>query len=123
VSNLNPFRLAADLDRLSALLEERTEELAKLSRDAAEAEYLHKLRRSEHIVKASDEAGNGTLGKTTVDQREAIAYIATAAEYRERLLSAAVRDSTAEALRSIRAQLSSIQTASRFVIVAEGATR
>lgn len=108
--DLNPIAVERELQRLSALLEERTEELAKASRVAAEAEVAHKRAEAFAVLEAAKMAGNGRDGRTTVDEREAHAFIACADEYEARLLTGAARDSCQESCRTIRAQLSALQS-------------
>lgn len=119
MSDLNPVQLARELERLCALLSARTDEYGKLAEAAAHAEVDYKRAHADVVVRASDEAGNGVGGRTTVDEREARALIATADLYAQRLISAAVRDSALEAVRTTRSQLSALQSALRSVQDAE----
>lgn len=118
---LNPIRLAGEIDRLASRLEDATDELAKLTVEAAEAEVAYKRAEAEAIIHAAQMPGNGPNGRSTVDEREAHAFIACADKYAARLISAAVRDSAQEQCRTIRANLSACQTISKFVVVSEGA--
>lgn len=116
---LSPVALAQEIQRLSAQLEDQTDAYALAAEEAAHAEVAYKRKHAEVVVRASDEAGNGTSGRTTVDEREARALIATADLYAQRLISAAIRDSALEAVRTTRSQLSALQSALRSVQDAE----
>ena len=105
-AQLNPIAVEQELRRLSDLLEERTDELRVQSEHAAQAEATYKLAKSRTIVQILSE------GKSTADEREARAYIACSDQLVERLTSAAAAESTREACRSLRAQLSALQTLS-----------
>ena len=101
--SVNPAEIESELLRLSGLLEERTEELAKHSQVAAETEHAYKLAEGRALIELSKQ-------KVTADVRKALALVGTAELHESRLLAAAVRDSAQEACRSLRAQLSALQS-------------
>lgn len=92
--------LEAELRRLSANLDERNEELAKLAVQAAEAEVAYKVERAKVILKATG----------TVSEKDAAAQVATVDLYRQRLVAEALRDACIETCRNLRAQLSALQS-------------
>lgn len=108
MSDINPATVEREIVRLSALLEDRTHELGKLSEAAAESEYAYKREAAVQIVALTGE-------KLTADQRSAKVLLATDELLRQRLLDEAIRDSCQESCRSIRAQLSALQTLSANV--------
>lgn len=108
---MNPAKIERELLRLSNLLEQRTEELAKLSHEAAEWEVAHKREVALATIALIHE-------KLTVDQRTAKINESTEAHLRDRLLAEAARDSTLEAVRSLRSQLSALQSILRSAVPA-----
>lgn len=86
--------------RLSSLLDERIGEYSSLALGAAEAEADYRI--------AYAKAYLATEG--TVQFREQTAVAQCRNELTQRLISAGVRDSCQESMRSIRAQLSALQT-------------
>jgi hypothetical protein len=98
---VTPAAVEAELRRLAHKLEDRTDALAGLLKTAAEADVEHKLAYAKAILKA--EGG-------TVAEREAAATLAVEAELRDRKASEAVADACREAVRSLRDQLSAVQS-------------
>ena len=100
---MNPPEIEKELIRLSETLELRTDDLAKVSEEAARAEHSYKLAESRAMVELAKQ-------KLTADVRKALALVGTAEAHEIRLLTAATRDSTQEACRTLRAQLSALQS-------------
>ncbi len=94
----------SEIERLIGLLELRTDEYRVLAVDAAQAEVDYKKAHAIAHLKATG----------TVSEREAQATLSADEELRKRRSSEAVRDACLEAMRSLRAQLSALQTLARF---------
>lgn len=105
-AQLNPAQVEVEIHRLSALLETRTADLSAAAQVAAEAEAAYKLAEAREIVALI----HGP--KTTADERKARATAAVEQQLVAHLTAAATADSTKEACRSLRAQLSALQTIS-----------
>lgn len=99
-------QIESEILRLSDELERATGELADLSERSARAEVTHKLRYFQALIRAE--------GKTMAE-REARAHLRTAVSYEERKLAEALRESGLERCRSLRSQLSAVQTVGRLV--------
>lgn len=91
----------AEILRLSARLEEATDEYARLITLAAEAEVNHK----KEWAKATLRATGGTVA-----EREAEAVLATVDDLMQRKMSEALAGAQKELAHSLRTQLSALQT-------------
>lgn len=89
-----------EIERLSSLLEAKTDEYRQFAVDAAHAEVAYKRAYAVAILRASG----------SVAQKEAEATLKADEELVARRHSEAVRDACLEAMRSLRAQLSALQT-------------
>jgi hypothetical protein len=98
---VTPAADEAELRRLAHKLEERTDALAGLLRDAAAADVEYRLAYAKQLLAADGD---------TVAEREARAVFAVAHELRERKATEAVADACREAVRSLRDQLSAVQS-------------
>ncbi len=94
-----------EIERMVSLLEEKTDDYRVLAVEAAQAEVSYKRAYAVELLKAE--------GKTAA-QRESTASLKCCDEYSVRKASEASRDACLEAMRSIRAQLSALQTLARF---------
>lgn len=106
-----PLTQAGVEERIVAIsddMETATEELARLSDIAAEAEVNFKVKWAQQILKAKA-AGDG---KSTVSDREAEATIATESELRARIISEARHSVQQDKLRTMRARLDALRTVS-----------
>jgi hypothetical protein len=108
---VTPAALEAELQRLSAKLEEKSDELATLLETAAEADVNHKLAYARALLRAEGD---------TVGAREAEAVLAVADLLRERRISEAVADACRESVRSLRSQLSALQSVNANARAAAG---
>jgi hypothetical protein len=99
------------LRRLAKKLEERTDQLADLLTAAAEADVAYRLAFARELLV--------TEGRTVGD-REAAATIATEKELWLRKTTEAVADACREAVRSLRDQLSAVQSVNANVRYAAG---
>jgi hypothetical protein len=95
--------LAAEVRRLSELLDRALRVLREAGADHAEAEHVYRLRRGEGWAKT---AGRGLV----VPERDAMVDALTADERRTRDLAAALEKSALEAVRARRQQLSALQS-------------
>src|SRR5262249_18119800 len=98
---VTPHAAETELRRLSHKLEDRTDALAGYLLTAADADVRYKLAHARALLRAEGE---------TVAEREAVAILAVEDELRERKRSEAVADACREAVRSLRAQLSAVQS-------------
>lgn len=98
---IDPGRIDAELERLSAVLEERTETLAELSTTAAQAEVAFKLAKARALLRADGR---------NAGEREARALLAVQTEYTDHELAAARLHAQQELLRTLRAQLDALRT-------------
>lgn len=96
--------MSPEIERLCDLLESRTDEYRKVAVEAAHAEVAY--RRSYAVEYLRSEG--------TVQQREATASIKAGEEYAARKNAEAIRDAVLEGMRSIRAQISALQTLARM---------
>lgn len=103
---LTPTQCEDELRRLSKKLEERTDALAGLLDAAAEAEWDYKLTYAKKLRVAQGD---------NAPQREAVATIQAEDKLHTRLTTAAVADACREAVRSLRDQLSAVQSANANV--------
>lgn len=93
-------RVDSEIQRLSQVLDQRVDEYGELAVRAAECEAAYRIAYAKVYL--------GTEG--TVSAREQTAVVACADQLTERLLAEGIRDSCQESMRSIRAQLSALQT-------------
>lgn len=105
MSDLSPAQIDAELRRLCHLLEDRTEELAKLSLEAAESEVRYKEAAALLTVELANKGQ-----KTTVAEREALVLRGTSEFYREFKLAEAARNAALEGCRSLRTQINAVQS-------------
>jgi hypothetical protein len=98
---VTPHQAETELCRLARKLEERTGALADLLQTAAAADVSYRLAFAKALLAAEG---------ATVAEREARATLATEAELRERRTTDAVADACREAVRSLRDQLSAVQS-------------
>ncbi len=96
--------MSSEIERLIGLLELRTDEYRVYAVEAAEAEVDYKKSFALALLRADG----------SVAQREAEATLKADEELRKRRAAEAVRDSCLEAMRSLRAQLSALQTLARM---------
>ena len=94
------MRVDSEILRLSQLLDERVDEYSSLAVAAAEAEAAYRIAYARCYL--------STEG--TVSAREQRSVLECSDKLTERLLAEGVRDSCQESMRSIRAQLSALQT-------------
>ncbi len=94
----------SEIERLIGLLELKTDEYRVYAVEAAEAEVDYKKAFALALLRADG----------SVAQREAEATLKADEELRKRRAAEAVRDSCLEAMRSLRAQLSALQTLARM---------
>lgn len=94
-----------EIERMISLLEERTDDFRTLAVEAAHNEVAHKRAYAVELLKARE---------GTVAEREATASLKCSDEYSLRRASEASRDACLEAMRSLRAQLSALQTLARM---------
>lgn len=92
--------IEGEIERLSGILEAKTDEYATLARGAATAEVDYKLAYARRYLTV----------KGTVGEREALTLCEVAEPYRDKLIAHAVRDACSESMRSLRSQLSALQT-------------
>jgi hypothetical protein len=98
---VTPHQVEAELRRLAHKLEERTDALAGLLQAGAEADVAYRLAYAKALLAAEG---------TTVAEREARATLATQVELTDRKTTEAVADAGREAVRSLRDQLSAVQS-------------
>lgn len=103
---MTPQELDEELHRLNSRLEGKTEAFAILARDAAVAEVDYKIEFAKALL---------VSGKKTVSEREADALIQCEDYYRARKVNEAVANACLEAMRSIRDQISAVQSQLRHV--------
>jgi hypothetical protein len=98
---VTPAQAEAELRRLARKLEERTDALAGLLETAAAADVAYRVAYAKALLRAE--------GRTVAD-REAIATLAVEHQLRDRKTTDAVADACREAVRSLRDQLSAVQS-------------
>jgi len=98
---VTPAMAEAELRRLARKLEERTDALAELLTTAAAADVAYKVAFAKALLQATG---------ATVAEREAHATLATQTELTTRKVSEAIADACREAVRSLRDQLSAVQS-------------
>mgnify|MGYP003625125433 CR=1 FL=1 len=90
---------------LSNGLEEATELYGQLAEDAAEREYEYKHRHASRIVRLADDGR-----KMTALTRAAMADLEASAEFRLHLLAKARKETTKEAMLSLRHRIDAMRT-------------
>ncbi len=95
----------SEIERMVGLLEEKTDEYRTLAVDAAHYEVAYKRAFAVELLKAKE---------GTVAEREATATLKCSEELSLRKSSEAVKDACLEAMRSLRAQISALQSLMRF---------
>jgi hypothetical protein len=108
---VTPAAVEAELRRVARKLEARTDALAGLLTDAATADVTYKLAHAKALLRAEGD---------TVAEREAAALLAVEAELRDRKHAEAVADACREAVRSLRDQLSAVQSVNANVRYSAG---
>ncbi|SRR6266536_5496609 len=98
---VGPAQIEAELRRLARKLEERTDALAGLLQAAAGADVAYRVAHPKALLHVEGD---------TVAEREAAATLAVEAELRDRKHTEAVADACREAARSLRDQLSAVQS-------------
>lgn len=93
----------SEIERLASLLELRTDEYRAYAVEAAEADVAYKRAYAVALLRAQG----------TVSERGAEATLKAADELTRRRTTEATRDACLEAMRSLRAQLSALQTLAR----------
>jgi hypothetical protein len=96
-----PAQIESEIRRLARKLEDRTDELAGLFRGAAEADVAYRLAYAKALLVADGD---------TVSAREAHATLTTAELLLDRKVAEAVADAGRESVRSMRDQLSAVQS-------------
>lgn len=102
---MTPHAIESELRRLTAILEERTDDFAGLLRRAAESEVAYRIGYAHALLMADG----------TVPQREARATLDTAELLQERRIAEALADACRESIRSARAQLDAVRSISASV--------
>jgi hypothetical protein len=97
----NQLEVESEILRLSARLENATDEYQRLITLEASAEVDYKKAKAQATLKSNE---------GTVQQREAQALLAVADEFVQYRISEALASSQKELLHSLRAQLSALQT-------------
>ncbi len=90
-----------ELRRLAKKLEERTDALAGLLHDAAQADVAYRIGYAKALLRAE---------APTVAEREAHALLAVEAEFTDRKIAEAIADAARDSVRSLRDQLSAVQS-------------
>lgn len=98
---VTPHQAEAELRRLARKLEAQTDSLADLLRTAAEADVTYRIAYAKALLHAE---------APTVAEREAHALLAVENAYTDRKVSEAIADAAREAVRSLRDQLSAVQS-------------
>lgn len=111
---LTPKQTEEELRRLARKLEARTDELAPLLQQAAEDDVAYRLAFARARL---------TSERKTVSEREDEAALATAELLYQRRTSEAVADACRESVRSMRDQLSAVQSVNANVRYASGLDR
>lgn len=107
---LTAVEVEAEIMRLSDAMEAELGEMASQAQAAAEAEHAFKVAYAKRRLEAGFEDGNGRGGKTTVDEREDMALMATADLFKARLIAEALYDTAKERGRTRRSQIDSLRT-------------
>ena len=97
----SPAEIDLELIRLTQALEEATDDLRELSVDASKKEVEYKRQYARAILQA--------IGGTVSD-REAKAVLETHEALQDRRIAEALRDSCQERCRTLRANISAVQT-------------
>jgi len=104
--NLTPDTITEEVRRLARKLEQRTDDLAELFQTAAEADVAYRVEYAKALLVAD--------GKTA-GEREAVAVTRCARLLEARKTSEAVADSARESVRSLRDQISAVQSVGAMV--------
>lgn len=98
---VTPASIENEIRRLARKLEQKTDDLAELFETAAKAEVTYKIEFAKQVLSSSAK---------TVGEREAAATAACAGLYFDRKVAEAVADAARESVRSMRDQLSAVQS-------------
>lgn len=127
---ITAHQVESDIVRLSDAMDEVTSDLKEHFLDAArklhaykvaklKGERAYKIAHAEAILDARQQAGSGPQGKTTVDEREAMASKATQQAYADSLvedlwmdwlIADAYVETDREVLRTMRTQIDGLRT-------------
>jgi hypothetical protein len=99
-SPVTPAQAESELRRLSHKLEARTDSLADLLVAAAKEDVNYRISHAKALLAADG----------TVAERDAIAVLAVADELLNRKITEAIADAARESVRSLRDQLSAVQS-------------
>jgi hypothetical protein len=110
-SPVTPAQVEAEIRRIAHRLEDRTDSLGALLEAAAEADADFKVAYAKALLQAEGD---------TVSEREARATLAVAAELRDRKHTEVIADAARESVRSLRDQLSALQSLNRNARYAAG---
>jgi hypothetical protein len=97
---VTPVQTEAELRRLARKLEAKTDSLADLLVAAAKEDVNYRISHARALLAADG----------TVQERDAIAVLAVADELTNRKITEAVADAARESVRSLRDQLSAVQS-------------
>lgn len=107
----NPHLVEQEILRLSEKLDTATQEMATRSRAFADADAAYQVAYAQAKLQVRDaERGLSRGERSTVDEVEARAAIATQAEYRAKLHAEALLKTVQEAGRNRRAQLDALRS-------------
>lgn len=109
MSLLTQAEVEAELQRLSGLLEERTEEYAIAVREHAEADVALKMLDARLKIQ---EANRDIDKKRTAAEKNAAVLLRSETEYHKAAITAAAAEGCKQALYSLRAQINALQTIS-----------
>lgn len=104
--SVTPATIETEIRRLARKLEQRTDDLAELFTAAAEADVAYRLEFAKALLVAE--------GKTA-GEREAAATLHCERLLTQRKVTEAVADSARESVRSLRDQLSAVQSVGAMV--------
>lgn len=107
---LTQAEVEGEISRLSSAMEDALDQLARNAIDAAEAEAEYKIKYAQKLLQAGGLEGSGRGGRTTVDEREAIALGQCEPEFRARLIKEAHHGVSQEKLRTMRSQIDALRT-------------
>lgn len=115
MSTVIQTNIEEEITRLSDELEKATGELSSLAQRAATAEVSHKREFSKALlrVRSAEQSSEGR-GKTAAE-REAEAFLVTDQEFLARRIAEGHHSTQLEIVRSLRSQLSALQTLARAV--------
>lgn len=107
---LTQSEVEGEIARLSDAMEDAMDELARRAQGAADAEADYKVAYAKELLKAGTLEGSGPRGRTTVDEREALALGKVEDLFRARLISEAHHNVAQERLRTQRSQIDALRT-------------